>query len=46
VLPGNLNVLRGRYGFGWTIVAWFTLAVLAMTIALLLGPTIARLWLQ
>lgn len=43
-LAGGLNVLKGRYGFGWMIVAWLTLAVLAMTIAFVLGPQVGRLF--
>lgn len=37
-------MLRGRYGYGWMVAAWFAMAAAAIVLALLLGPTLARLW--
>jgi len=36
-------MLRGRYGFGWTIAAWAAMAVVTIAVALWLGPLLARL---
>lgn len=36
-------MLRGRYGIGWMLTAWFALVLLAMTIALWAGPEIGRM---
>jgi hypothetical protein len=35
-------MLRGRHGVGWMVVAWFLLAALAITVAFVLGPQLAR----
>lgn len=36
-------MLRGRYGYGWMIVAWAAMAAVAIAVALWFGPMLAHL---